>query len=188
MKKKLISWIVPAYNVENSIIECLTSLVSVGLHDDLYEIIVINDGSSDNTLIKIMEFASKHPTVKVFTQCNKGLSITRNRGIDLAKGEYIQFVDSDDVIYYEDYDNCLKYAVEKNLDILTFGYEKNGFKVDETINNTTHTNCEKLVFSDVMDGSTLWENYSFVTMVWSYIIKRDLVVDNNLRFEPGVIL
>ena len=180
MKKKLLSWIVPAYNVETFVIQCLQSLVSVGLKDDECEILVIDDGSSDNTLNLIKGFACKYPYIKVLTQENKGLSSTRNRAIELAEGDYIHFVDSDDfVINGQQLIQCIKFAFEKNLDILTFG-----FKTVSVNSNTFDIECEKvekLVFSDVMNGSTLWRNYSMVYSVWRYIIKRQFIINKTTR-------
>lgn len=187
MQKKLLSWIVPAYNVEAYVIQCLQSLVSVGLEDDECEILVIDDGSTDNTLSVIKDFACNYPKIKIYTQENHGLSSTRNRAIELAKGDYIHFVDSDDfVINGKQLIRCIKFAVENNLDILTFGYNKlsvNGNPLD-----FEHGKVDKLAFSDVMNGSTLWRNYSMVYSVWRYIIKRQFIIDNKLRFVQDILL
>lgn len=185
----LISWIVPAYNVESFVIQCLQSLVYVGLQDDECEIIVIDDGSSDNTLNVIKDFACKYPHIKVLTQENKGLSSTRNRAIELAKGDYIHFVDSDDfVINGEQLIQCIKFAIENNLDILTFGF--NTVSVDSNPFDVKfkYDKIVKMVFSDVLNGSALWWNYSMVYSVWRYIIKRQFIIDNKLRFVNDLLL
>lgn len=114
----LISWIVPAYNVEKYIIDCLNSLVSIGLPKDCFEVLVVDDGSTDNTLSLTEGFAAKHPSIKVFTQENRGLSITRNRAIEMAQGDYIHFVDADDfIINVNQYIQCIKFALKNDLDI-----------------------------------------------------------------------
>ena len=82
----LISIIVPAYNVENYVAACLKTLIEQTYKN--LEIIVINDGSTDNTLSIVNEFVSKDNRIKVITQANGGLSKTRNTGINSAKGEY----------------------------------------------------------------------------------------------------
>ncbi|PRB02872.1 glycosyl transferase family 2 [Chryseobacterium sp. MYb7] len=92
-----VSIIVPVYNVENYLTKCLDSLVQQSLSD--IEIIVVNDGSKDNSEKIIQEFAQKYPEkVKAFTKENGGLSDARNFGIDKATGHYIGFVDSDDYV------------------------------------------------------------------------------------------
>lgn len=92
-----ISVIVPCYNVEKYVGECLDSVINQTFND--LEILCINDGSTDNTLSILESYAEKDSRIKLFCQENKGLSATRNFGIDVAKGEYIAFIDADD--YYD---------------------------------------------------------------------------------------
>lgn len=89
-----ISFIVPVYNVEAYLRECILSIFE--LRDISFEVIVIDDGSTDNSLDKINDLINGNPTVKTVTQQNKGQSVARNRGLQLATGNYIIFVDSDD--------------------------------------------------------------------------------------------
>ena len=91
-----VSVIIPVYNVENYLEECLDSIINQTLKD--IEIICINDGSTDNSLEILNDYASKDSRIKVLTQENKGLSATRNHGLKLAEGEYIYFMDSDDIL------------------------------------------------------------------------------------------
>lgn len=186
-KKIMISWIVPAYNVESLIIQCLKSLVSVGIPEDEYEIIVINDGSTDNTLKVIKDFACCFSSIKVFTQENQGISVTRNRALGLAKGEYVHFVDSDDYIVNVKYlAHCIRFAIEKKLDVLVFKSQNVSF--DSLPSDEKHNNENHFAFSEIMDGQTLWERFSFVNMVWTYLIKRQFIIDNNLIFVPGILM
>ncbi len=109
-----ISVIVPVYNVEEYLRECLDSVVNQTLSD--LEIICINDGSTDNSLKILKEYAKKDSRIKVIDKKNEGLSATRNLGIDIATGEYIGFLDSDDWIdldFYEKlYDAAKKYKAD----------------------------------------------------------------------------
>lgn len=98
-----ISIIIPIYNSEKYIKECLDSLVNQSLSD--IEIICVNDGSTDNTLFILNKFAQNDSRVKIISQENSGQGKARNIGIDVAKGEYISFIDSDDFV---DKDFCLK--------------------------------------------------------------------------------
>ena len=92
----LVSIIVPVYNVANYIGECLDSLLNQTYRN--IEIILINDGSSDESEKICKEYLVNDPRIKYVYQDNAGLSMARNRGIDLATGEYLTFVDSDDYI------------------------------------------------------------------------------------------
>ena len=90
-----VSIVIPVYNVEKLLDRCIKSLLNQTYKD--YELIFIDDGSKDNSL-KILEKYKQNKKIKILTQKNNGPAITRNRGIKLAKGEYIMFVDSDDYV------------------------------------------------------------------------------------------
>ena len=92
------SVIIPVYNVESYLRECLDSVLCQTFQD--WEAICVNDGSSDNSLAILDEYAAKDSRFKVVSQANGGLSAARNTGIDNASGEYIVFLDSDDWIEY----------------------------------------------------------------------------------------
>lgn len=111
----LISVIVPVYNTSNYLKKCLDSIINQ-TYDNL-EIILINDGSSDNSLKICKEYLKKDNRIRVYTQKNHGLSYTRNRGIKLASGKYIGFVDSDDVISSLMYEYLYKSLIESNSKI-----------------------------------------------------------------------
>lgn len=114
-----ISIIVPVYQAEKYLQECLQSLLNQSI--DEYEIICIDDGSTDSSAEIIHKLQQNAPNLKYFYQNNQGVSAARNRGIELANGKYIMFVDSDDTIKK----NCLRYlyrkAEQKKCDVLVFG-------------------------------------------------------------------
>ncbi len=95
--KPELSIIVPAYNAQSDIADCLDSLVAQKSSEN-FEIIVINDGSTDHTPDIVESYAMRHPKIKLISQANAGVSAARNRGIDASHGEYISFVDSDDTV------------------------------------------------------------------------------------------
>ena len=101
---KKLSILIPAYNVENYIEECVNSVLDL---DTNYEIIIINDGSTDNTL-KILNKYKKYEYIKIINQKNMGISRTRNNLLKEAKGKYIFFLDSDDFINKEKFKELLK--------------------------------------------------------------------------------
>ncbi len=97
----LMSIIIPAFNVERFIVKTILSIVENQVPLSDYEIIVINDGSTDNTLLRIQEVVKEYPLYHIvcIDQPNKGVSEARNRGLDCAKGDYVWFVDGDDLIH-----------------------------------------------------------------------------------------
>ena len=95
----LISFIVPAYNVEPYLKECLDSIVRLNMRGQGWEIIVVNDGSTDGTAALLADYSKSHAEVSVITQENLGLSAARNVGMRHARGKYVCFVDSTFAVY-----------------------------------------------------------------------------------------
>ena len=116
--KYKVSVIIPVYNVDKYIEECLDSIINQSLKD--IEIICINDGSSDNSLDILYQYEKLDERVKVINQTNKGLGATRNVGLSLAKGEYIYFMDSDDYLELTALEELYLIAKDKLLDIVIF--------------------------------------------------------------------
>ena len=119
MNSDLVSIIIPVYNVEKYLKKCLDSVINQTYKN--IEIIIINDGSTDNSLKICQNYEKKYSNIKVINQNNQGLSAARNKGIDESKGKYITFIDSDD---YYDLDAVEKFyilATEKNADLVCCG-------------------------------------------------------------------
>ena len=112
-----VSIIVPAYNVEQYIEKCLQSLVNQTLEE--IEIIVVNDGSTDKTKQKIQQFIDKYPQkMKCYDKPNGGLSDARNYGLPYAQGKYIGFIDSDDYVELNMFEEMYKKAEEEKSDMV----------------------------------------------------------------------
>ena len=118
----LISIIVPVYNVEPYLRRCLDSIVSQTYKN--LDIIIIDDGSSDGSEDICDQYSARDRRIRVVRQKNAGLSAARNVGLDIAKGEYVQFVDSDDWIELTTCETILSIANEKQADIVCFGYDE----------------------------------------------------------------
>lgn len=101
-----ISVIIPVYNVEKYLSKCLNSLICQSFQD--IEFICINDGSTDNSLNLLEQYALKDSRIKVITQPNKGPACARNKGLSIATGEYISFVDSDDFIENDAFERLIQ--------------------------------------------------------------------------------
>ena len=124
-----ISIIIPVYNVESYIKDCLLSILDQKYND--CEIILVDDGSTDNSGNICDQFAEKYSNISVYHQQNKGQSSARNFGVSVAKGEYIWFVDSDDILLGKNFMMKLSDGIQKKPDIIAFGWKEifaaNGF-------------------------------------------------------------
>lgn len=181
----LLSIIVPIYNVERYLRKCVDSLLSQNLSTEEYEIILVDDGSPDRCGVICDEYASKHGNIRVIHKENDGLSAARNSGIGVARGKYIQFVDSDD--YLES--NVLRTLVEKmeadNLDVVRFNYRNVNEEYVEI-----HPNKDPQRFVDfsgeVCDGLTfLNERLGPACYVVQFMLKTELVMSVPL-FKEGI--
>ena len=142
-----ISFVIPAYNVEQYIDRCLNSIFCQEVDENRYEVIVIDDGSTDNTLEKLKKLTEKHNNLRVFSQENQGPSAARNKGIELSKGRYIWFVDGDDYIVDGAIEYLLNQLNEGQLDILFFG----ATVIDENGEKHVANSAQKLA-GTLMDG------------------------------------
>lgn len=122
LKMKL-SIIVPVYNVADYLAKCLDSLLAQDLPQNEYEIIVVNDGSTDNSGEIAQKYADKYANITLITQANQGLSVARNTGIARAKGKYIQFVDSDDYLEENVLNKLIEQIERDKLDVLRFRFQ-----------------------------------------------------------------
>lgn len=130
--KNLVSVIVPVYNAEHFIEKCIHSILNQSYKN--IELILVNDGSTDNSVKICDSFAKIDNRIKLIHQANSGPSVARNNGIYNAKGKYIQFIDADDYIE-ENMIETLVNEMEKGLDIVICGY-KRIFKEENKITST----------------------------------------------------
>ena len=113
-----ISVIIPVYNVENYLSECLDSIINQSLND--IEIICINDGSTDNSLKILQDYEKRDNRIRVINQKNSGLGATRNVGLSLSEGKYVYFMDSDDYLELSTLEELYHLAETNSLDIVLF--------------------------------------------------------------------
>lgn len=177
LSSKLVSIIIPAYNVEEYLMRCIDSISNQSYKN--IEIIIVDDGSTDNTLKVCKVLAKKDKRVKIIHQENKGLSGARNTGLEIAQGEYVGFVDADDYIENRMIENLLKNAETYKADVScgrAFIHSRNGM-VRHPNNNSkeivTIDEQENLVKS-YLDGT--------ITMAaWDKLYKRTSL--SNVRFD-----
>ena len=171
----LLSVIVPVYNVEKYLSKCVDSLLNQNLLPEEYEIILVDDGSTDRSGDICDEYAMHHSNVKAIHQQNGGLSVARNTGIQVAAGKYVQFVDSDD--YLEP--NVLKSLVEKmkleDLDVLRFNYRNVNEQGEEIAPNKDPKRWVSYL-SEVCDGLTfLNERLGPACYACQFVVRRTLL-------------
>lgn len=172
-----ISIIVPVYNVERYLTKCLLSIINQTFKD--IEIILIDDGSTDESGKICDDFAKKDRRIRVIHKENGGLSSARNKGLDLANGEYIGFVDSDDLISTNMYEILLKYLKLYNTDIAIGGFTNN----KSNLFNGKEIKNKNILY--VKDNVLLYYLKNDGHSVWRRLYKRELF--KNVRFELGEI-
>lgn len=175
-----LSIIIPVYNVEQYIKRCLQScLTQQRVACEEYELVIVNDGTKDNSMAIVEEMTRGCSNVTIINQHNQGLSMARNAGLRAAKGEYVWFVDSDDWIA----DDCLHEILERleqtKVDVLQLQY-KNVYSGD--------TPCDEhyATIDGIVRGEELLVTNSFFTAVQFMIYRREFMLENNLSFYPGI--
>lgn len=174
-----LSIVVPVYNVEQYLVQCVESIV--GAYRDGIEIILVDDGSKDKSGKICDDFANKYEYIKVIHRENGGLSAARNTGINAVKGKYIWFVDSDDYIEKNSIELLLK-EVKKDVDMIFINYQQ------------VTSNGETRFYQafDKEDNLTI-EPYKYLNSLGNlsyaaqkFIVKRELIINNNVFFTEGI--
>ena len=192
-KKKLISVIIPIYNTEQYLKECLDSVCSQSYKD--IEIICINDGSTDNSEEIMRDYAKKDSRIKILSQHNQGISISRNNGIERAQGEYIFFLDSDDTIEPNAIETLYKRAHQTQADIVICNLNKvtpsdenkEKYQIWKRIDSKgkIHIQEDMPLTFDTQDIS----EYIFITesYAWNKLYKTEFIKKHNIKFMPEII-
>ena len=182
MNKPAISVIVPVYNVENYLSECLESILNQTFHD--FEIICVNDGATDNSYDILKDYAQKYENIKVINQENKGLSGARNTGIEAANGDYLAFIDSDDLVKEDFLEKLYNKAIETDADI-TVGnvyYLQNNELSNENYISKRISKIAKRKLLTKKDKIVLSE----IPVVWNKLYKRYFFTEYGVRFYEGL--
>lgn len=181
-----ISVIIPVYNVEKYIEEALNSILNQTLIDDI-EVIMVDDGSTDNSRYIIERYALDYPNFHAYHKENEGQGIARNYGLKLAKGDYIHFFDSDDYIPKDYYEKLYDVAVKNDCDIVASNVYRFGrYNISDTI-LFKHSFSE---FDKDMDGMVLDEYPSLIwdTAIWNKLYRTSFLKSNELVYLDKKIL
>ena len=183
--------IIPSYNVEDYLDECIESVLKQSLKD--IEIILVNDGSTDKTLDIIKKYEKKDERIKYIDQVNQGLSVSRNNALDIASGEYIFFLDSDDYLSKKSLENLYNKASKDNLDVLYFDatsiFENEKLKKEKSVFSNYYKRQND--YSDVYNGQELFslmkKNKEFRPNACFQFPRLQFLKDNNIKFIEGII-
>jgi len=178
-----VSIIIPFFNAEEYLGRCLESVLGQDL--DAYEVVCVNDGSTDKSLAIAEEYASRHSTIRIINQQNGGLSNARNNGMRVAEGEYLMFVDGDDYLEKNVLGHLYELGEQYSLDMLDFRV------------NVVRDNVSNLMFPEpdrtpeVSDGRSYLASYiarygrqPFVS-AWSHLFRHRMITDSGLTFIEG---
>lgn len=180
MCNPFLSVIIPVYNVEKYLKRCIESVLQQ-VYDN-YEIILVDDGSTDNSLSVCNEYAQSYDFIRVISKVNGGASEARNKGIELAKGKYIMFLDSDDWLDSSCFSKTMSTLQSNDADILCFGIKFVKSELDLIKQNS------KIDIKEMSGYESFLEmmNHGLVTgFVTDKIFKASLFNDNNLKFPVG---
>lgn len=171
------SIIIPVYNVEDYISRCLDSIIEQGVDKSTYEIIVVDDGSPDNSSRIVMEYQKRYDNISLIVKKNGGVSSARNVGISNASGEYLVFLDPDDTLFprfFTQFDTCSS----NNADLfICKSYEKNKelYSWNVQFNEVTNYDTITIINNKYLRGS-----------VCGIVFSRDFIQKNNIRFIEGI--
>ncbi len=167
--------------MERYLPECLDSLLDQNLNPTEYEVIIVNDESKDSTLKVANNYAAKNENIIIIDKKNAGVGAARNSGYDIAKGDYIYFLDPDDYLAKNTVTTILGLAISNNLDILTFHsmpvvkrHIPNSLNIEHGIKEL-----------EVQDGISYIANIKHHNEIWWYFIKREFMVATGVRFIEG---
>lgn len=180
-----VSIIVPTYNVEKYLVECMESIINQTLQD--IEIICIDDGSTDNSGKILDEYATKDSRIKVIHKENGGYGKAMNVGLDNATGEYIGIVEPDDYIELNMYEELYKIAHEKDLDLIKADF--NRFVGERTNLQLTYNQLDKTGenYNKIINPKENTKIFDFIMNTWSGIYKRDFIEKHHIKHNetPG---
>ena len=189
---KKVSVVIPVWNTEKYIEECLDSILAQSIVEDL-EIICVNDGSTDASLEILRRYEMQHEQIKVIDQINGGLSAARNAALDQACGKYVYFMDSDDLLTSFALEELWDVCEAKNLDVLYFSgtsfYENE--ELTEKHGAFANAYYRKGDYEKVLTGEQmlveLRKNKDYLSSACLQIVRREFLDEKNIRFYNGIL-
>ena len=179
-----LSIIVPVYNVERYIRPCFESIFKQGLDENDFEVIIVNDGSTDNSMEMISDIISQHNNVLIINQENQGLSVARNNGIAKAKGEYILMPDSDDLLIENSLKPLLDKAIESKADLVVADFLT---MTDKEIKVIKQIQQKDFCIQEKKGKQLFLEDLNpYHCFVWRTLYRKEFIKKERLQFYPGI--
>ena len=180
-----LSVIIPVCNVEQYIGPWLESIYRQGLPDKDFEVIVVNDGSTDNSMKVVEDIRLRHHNIQIIHQNHAGPSVCRNDGMEMAKGEYVLFVDSDDLLMDNGLTVLLKKALDTSADMVVADFMRLN---DDEITSVYDSRLTDPQVADKTGLDYYVEDYDpgVGSFIWRILYKRTFLNENHIRLEPGV--
>ena len=182
----LLSIIVPVYEVEKYIRPCIESIFRQGLDDADFEVIIVNDGTPDKSMEIIADIIAAHQNITVINQENQGLSMARNNAMKIVTGDYIQFLDSDDLLI----DNTLPYllnnAISSKADLVVADFISMDDNKIAKFNNNTFKQRNGKIQKKKGEELFLYDLNPHHCYVWRTLYKREFLNRSKLRFIPNI--
>lgn len=173
-----VSIVIAAYNAEKYISRCINSIISSSINEDMYEIIAIDDSSTDLTHSILTDLSKEIPQLKVYRRQKSGPGGARNLGLNYAKGRYIMFVDIDDHLNSKNLSHFVNTLLPMyDHDIIGFDY----LKVDER-GNETYVTKKLFPYCREMSGAEYMNMQAPQSVLWGYAYRRKFLLENNLKF------
>ena len=180
----ILSIIIPLYNCEKYIKQCLDTIFRQEMNESEFEVIVIDDGSKDNGYSLASEYAKRHQNVLVVKQENQGVACARNNALEKATGDYVTFVDADDMLVSGSLSTLIKIAVENKADIVKAAHKEvpEDAVCEDFSSNHDNSSIQVMTGEEaIVNVTRMKEGYC-----WGYLISRKLITDNRLLFPPKV--
>lgn len=178
-----LSIIIPAYNSEKHIENCVKNIYNQKMNSNDYEIIIVNDGSKDKTKEIIVQLKKSYPNIVLINQSNQGSSVARNTGVNIASGEYIYFLDSDDYLANNTLSIVLQVASKRKPDIITFEAIRTS---DLTLTKCKKNNVDINNIDFVSGQEYLEKKPEHRVEIWWYFLKREFLLKTGATFKKGV--
>ena len=179
-----LSIIIPLYNCEKYIKQCLDTIFRQEMNESDFEVIVIDDGSKDSGYSLASEYAKRYQNIFVIKQENQGVACARNNALEKATGDYVTFVDADDMLVSGSLSTLIKIAVENKADIVKAAHKEVPEDAVCEDFSSSHDNSSIQIMTGeeaIVNVTRMKEGYC-----WGYLISRKLITDNRLSFPPKV--
>lgn len=183
---KQLSIIIPVYNVERFIRPCIESIFKQGLKESNFEVIIVNDGTTDRSMEVIADIINQHNNITIINQKNQGLSIARNNGMAVAKGEYLLMLDSDDLLIEDCLTPLLEVALLSKADMVITDYKQVEDKqLKDYIKNMSKQDKYDFKYKEAKGTELIYE--CFLPYYWRHLYKREFLESNHISFIPGIV-